>query len=151
MENVLIILFAVCALLMIAVILIYNSFDRINFHIERLLLGSFELTDEWMRLSGDVIPEIGDGYFAEKRPRRKMEQLQKAAALIKEPTDAMLELQDELTELSASYNIHAERYDSRLELPVIGWVGTKILRLRPWGKLNFYPGASNHRTAGAEE
>ena len=138
MENVLIILTAIFCLAVVATITVYNYFDRINFRIERLIRRHSEALDGWAKKCDTLLSGSADAYFKAKQARAKLKCFCRMIYDVRTGSGEIPEITSQLQDFCSAYNVLAEEYNRKLNLPVIGQIA-RISRQSPWERLNFYP------------
>ena len=137
MEDVWIILVGLLVVLMLAVIFVYNHYDRLRFRLERCYHAAREPLDQWVRLCAEQRGGDDAGY---SRCRKLADKTACIRALVEstETGEEKLTVQESLLEFCGSFNFQAEKYDRQLTTTLSGRLAG-LLGFCPVGKIDFYP------------
>ena len=137
MEDVWIILVGLLVILMLAVIFVYNHYDRLRFRLERCYHAAREPLDQWVRLCAEQRGGDDAGY---SRCRNLADKTACIRALVEstETGEEKLTVQESLLEFCGSFNFQAEKYNRQLTTTLSGRLAG-LLGFRPVGKIDFYP------------
>ena len=137
MEDFLIILGALVVVLVLAVIFVYNHYDRLRFHLERCYFAAKEPLNQWVRICAELRGGDDAGYSRCKKLADKTACIRELVEST-ENSEEKLSLQESLLEFCGSFNFQAEKYDHQLEATLSGRLAG-LLGVRPIGKIDFYP------------
>lgn len=138
MEEFWILLGVLAVVLMLALIFVYNHYDRLRFHLERYYAGAKKPLQQWVQACATLRGGDDAGYSHCKKLSDKTACLRTLVETTADNSDEKLDLQESLLEFCGSFNFLAEKYNSQLENRLSGKLA-KHLGFRPIEKIDFYP------------